>query len=280
MALDVEPWGFGINFQEIQNHVRNIVIVSTGLARDKVFILDQGARNPQQARPWIGITTSTAGNAIPVTADSFIFGALEQWLIAVTVPADDTYTLTILSIDYTFVASGATITEIRDGLLTAIGTQVEFSASAVSTGAIQIASLVAGQQLIVKSVPASLVVLQIVKNAIKRDLYPAEIQVNIECHGALSIESPNADQTGASLAHVCQTALSSIELTEAMRQRGHTPSVVRLLDLPAVVNEQVEAISTCQVIMRTTSRLDVAVQSARTTTISPTVFVGGIPAVP
>lgn len=280
MALDVNPWGFGINFQEIQNHVRNIVIAATGLPRNKVFVLDQGARNPQQARPWIGITTRTAGNSMQVTADSFIFGALEQWSVTVTSSADDTYTLTILGIDYDFVASSSTVTEIRDGLLAVIGTPTGLTAVAVSTDAIQVVSSIAGQQLVVMSVPASLVVVQTVKNAIKRDLYPAEIQINIECHGALSIESPDADQTGATLSHVCQVALSSIELTEAMRQRGHTPSIVRLLDLNAVVNEQVEATATCQVIMRTTSRLDVAVQSARSTTISPTVFVGGIPAVP
>lgn len=86
----------------------------------------------------------------PVFADT-------QWQVIVRDDSDDTYTVTVAGVDYSFVAVGETIESIRDGLLAALVAGVGFfSSTPVNTNAIDLVSSVPGFSLAVETSPASL----------------------------------------------------------------------------------------------------------------------------
>ena len=91
--------------------------------------------------------------AYPVFAD-------DAWKVVVTSSADDTYVISVDDVPYSFGPSvGATITEIRDGLIAAMGPTIQglFESVAEGTSAILIVSSVDNFSLNVLTSPDSLI---------------------------------------------------------------------------------------------------------------------------
>jgi len=92
----------------------------------------------------------------------------ERGTITVTDDADDTYRVAILGITYSFVASSNTVTEIRDGLVTAIGTPTGVSVVATGTDQILVAGSTKGLDLKVVPSPDTLTYIQ---TQFRNDIY-------------------------------------------------------------------------------------------------------------
>lgn len=251
----VSPWGFGINRAEIEFLVIELTMLATGLAANRVLIDDQKARTSQPARPWCSIFIGSPVGPKSTGADERIFPALEEWLVTVTDDADDTYTITVLGTPYDFVASGDTTTDIRDGLLTAIGTPTGWTATAVGTAQIQIDSTVEGQRLFPATAPATMTLALVNGNLETWELEGLEIAVNISCKAFIDIENPLAVQNGPSMADLVEMFFNSRAFTEKMRDCGHVPLTIRRLDAPGLLNQQQQSESIVQIVLATTGRL-------------------------
>lgn len=108
----------------------------------------------------IGPQLRAADEATGAQGDQHWVQLAEIGTITVTDDADDTYRVAILGITYPFVASSNTITEIRDGLLTAIGSPAGVSVVASGVDAILVAGSTAGQALDVTPTPETLTYVQ------------------------------------------------------------------------------------------------------------------------
>lgn len=110
----------------------------------------------------------------------------------VTANTDGSYSITLNGVEFEFVASGNTITEIRDGLLAAInGGSEPVTAASVSTNQLTLTADVAGNSFTSVLSAGISKVLTTANNGAKEDL--AAAQASNDDWYALAIESRNAD---------------------------------------------------------------------------------------
>lgn len=269
----VSPWGFGINRAEIQQLVRELVVLATGLPPESVFLTDAAARGPQPPRSWASIQLG-APVAVQQTGNcERIWQAKEQWTVTIdsVVLASNPQRLTILGTDYDFTAVVTSTLITRDGLLASIGFPTEFSAFSQETNQILIQSNIDGQRLQVqKGAGNDFTIVQDQGNAFIRNLRPFELQCNITCNGFMDIEAPETTQSGQSLADLVEMTMSSRDMTEKMRDCGHVPvRTSRLFDAGPLNRQQLNQ-STLQVVIATTGRLDINITSVTQAPMEPT----------
>lgn len=255
----ISPWGFGVNRREIEILLREIVRAVTGLADDRVLIVDQGARTPESPRPFVGIDIGEPVGPYPSWGERRPWPTLEAWTVTVTDASDSTYTVTVLGTDYSFVAASSSITAIRDGLVAAMGVPVGFSVASVGTDQLTITSTVVGQSLVVSATPATLEDVRTKSAYYERRLEQVELQVDFECNGLLSLTDPLPTQSGHHYATLIQSALNNPSLTQKMRGCGHVPVRVNRISGPDILQGQQLSQDFVQLVLRTTSRMDVQV---------------------
>lgn len=266
----VSPWGFGINRAEIQQLVRELTIQATGFDPSRVFLTDAAARLPQLERSSAAIQLADPIRVQETGDCQRVWPSKEQWSVTVTSNADGTYSIVVLGISYDFVALGDSITAIRDGLIVVIGVPVGFTAVAVNGDQIQITSTIDGTRLQVTAAPASLVASKSRGNGFIRNLRHFECQCNITVNGLMDLEAPATTQGGQSIADIVEMVFSQREMTEKMRDCGHVPVRISRLFTAGPLNKQQLNQSTVQVIIATTGRLDVDIQSATEIPLSVT----------
>ena len=225
-------------------------------------------------RPCITIMISSPINSPRAGENARFWPHIEEWVIQFTSAADDTYTLQIQGVDYSVAASGLTITELRDAMLTELGVNLNWTAAAQGTDSIHLVATLKGERLLVFASPASVVANRTVLNFYKRGFIPALLQVNIQCWGLLSIESPAAVQAGPSIAENMRSAFLDVDLNQRLRYCGFAPITARVIDGGDIINQQTNSDATCQVVMRAMSRMDVQIASGTQITTTPTVIGG------
>lgn len=278
--MTIAPWAFGIDRASLEQAATDLchLVVTEAIdptfSRDSIAIVDQGAGRPIRPRPCITILISSPINSPRAGENARFWPALESWTIQFTSSADDTYDLTILGATTIVVAVSLSITALRDAMLTALGVDVAWTATALGTDSITLTSTVAGDQLFVSATPATVVATRDVKNYFKRGFLPALLQMNIQCWGLLSIEDPSAVQSGPSIAENLRSAFLDTDLTAPMRKCWFSPITARVLDGATIINQQTNSDATCQVVLRATSRLDVQIASGTEITTTPTILGG------
>lgn len=278
--MTIAPWAFGIDRASLEEETVSLCelimvnAIDPSFPRSKISIVDQGAGRPMRPRPCITIKISSPINSPRAGENARNWPTLEQWTIQFTSSVDDTYVLTILGVDYTVIAVGLAIEALRDAMLTELGVDPSWTASAQGTDTIDLISTTKGTQLFVLPTPASIVAKRTVKNYFKRGFIPALLQVNIQCWGLLSIEDPIAVQGGPSIAENMRSAFLDTDLSQRLRYCGFAPITARVLDGADILNQQTNSDATCQVVMRAMSRMDVQISSGTQITTTPTVIVG------
>lgn len=279
--MTVAPWAFGIDRASLENATVDLCelvmqqAVDPMFPREKIAIVDQGAGRPFRPRPCITIMISSPIGSPRAGGNDRFWGTNERWAIQFTNSADDTYTVNVLGVAFPVVAVGLTITALRDAMLTAMGADPQWIATAVGTDSIQVDSLETGLQLLISATPASLVATRTILNYFKRGFIPALLQVNIQCWGLLSQEDPSAVQGGPSLAENMRSGFLDVDLNAALRRCWFAPINARVFDGADVLNQQTNSDATCQVVMRATSRMDVQIASGTEITTTPTITIGG-----
>jgi hypothetical protein len=274
MAL--APWGFGIDRASLEEATVNLCervmvhAIDPTFPRSKIAIVDQGAGRPQKPRPCITIQISSPIGSPRAGGDVRYWPTKEQWLLQFTDSVDDTYTIAVEGVGYVVVAATLTITELRDAMLVEMAVaHPNWTAVAVGTQSIQIDSTLDGLRLFVGSTPASIVRTRPIKNYFERTFIPALLQVNIQCWGLLSIESPLAVQSGPSIAENMRSAFLNTSMTQTLRECWFAPVTARVLDGADVFNQQTNSDAICQVVMKATSRIDVQVASGTAINTAP-----------
>lgn len=279
--MTAAPWAFGIDRASLQTATVDLCelvmtqAIDPTFPRERISIVDQGAGRPQRPRPCITIMISSPIGSPIAGGNARFWGANERWTIQFTSSADDTYTVTTLGVDYPVIASGLSITALRDAMLVSMGVNAQWVATASGTDTIQLDSLTTGLQLLVSATPASIVATRTILNYFSREFIPALLQVNIQCWGLLAQEQPMAVQSGPSMAENMRSAFLNRDLTVPLRRCWFAPITARVLDGGAVINQQTNSDATCQVVMRATSRMDVQIASGTEITTTPTILVGG-----
>lgn len=258
----VSPWGFGINRAEIQQLVRELVILATGLPPANVFLTDTAARTPQPARSWASIQLGAPVLVQETGNCERIFQSKEAWTVTIDSVTGSPQRLTILGTDFDFFPTGSTVLETRDGLLGVIGTPTGFTAAPTSTNIIDLDSTVDGQRLqVMQGTGNDYTIVQDQGNAFIRNLRHFELQCNITCNGFLDLTAPDTTTSGQSLADLVEMTMSSRDMTEKMRDCGHVPvRISRIFDAGPLNQQQLNQ-SILQVVIATTGRLDINVTS-------------------
>ena len=270
-------WAFGIDRASLEEETVNLCelimvnAIDPSFPRSKIAIVDQGAGRPQKPRPCITIKISSPIGSPRAGEDGRYWRQQEQWTIQFTASADDTYTVTILGVGYPVVAVGLTITQLRDAMLTAMGVDANWTATAEGTDTVRLIGTLIGVRLLVSVTPASIVAKRVVLNYYKRGYIPALLQVNIQCWGLLGIETPSAVQGGPSLAENMRSAFLDVDLNQRLRECGFAPITARVLDGADIINQQTNSDATCQVVMKAMSRMDVQTASGTAVELNPEV---------
>lgn len=277
--MTIAPWAFGIDRASLEEttvdlcHLVMTQVVIPGFPRTSISIVDQGAGRPFRPRPCITILISSPVNTVRTGPNVRYFGTEEQWTIQFTSSPDDTYTVNVLGVAYTVVAVGLSVTALRDAMLMEMGLTAhpDWSESTTGTDTITIDGANKGQLLLVNATPSSVVTNRVLLNFFARGFLPALLQVNINCWGLLTKESPSAVQSGPSIAENMRDAFSDPELTLQMRNCWFAPTNVRVIDGAEVINQQTNSSAICQVIMKATSRMDVQTASGTAITTTPVI---------
>lgn len=267
----VSPWGFGVNRAEIQQLVRELVILATGLDPSTIYVTDTAARGPMPARSRVSIQLGSPIMVKRTGNDERDWPTMERWLVTVLSVAGNPQRLTVLGTDYDYTAAGGdTEEDVRDGLIASIGTPVGFTATGVDTTQIQLDSTVDGQRLMPQIGPGNDISLQLVRsNAMIRNLRRFELQCNIRCAGLMDIEAPDTTQSGQSLADLIDMAISSRDMTEKMRDCGHVPVRISRTFTQSPFDDQQVSEGALQVVIATTARLDVGIPTVTQAPMQP-----------
>ncbi len=269
------PWGFGVNRSQIQQLVRELVLLATGLPPSTVYLTDTAARGPMPARSRVSIQLGSPIMLKPTGNDERIWPTFERWLVTINsvVLASNPQRLRVLGIDYDYTAAGGdTPTVVRDGLVTAIGVPVGFTATPVGDDQIQLDSTVEGQRLTPSVGVGNDITLALVRGpAYIRNLRRYELQCNIRCSGLIDIEVPDTTQSGQSLADLIDVTMSSRDMTEKMRDCGHVPIRISRSFSQSPFDDQQLSEGRLQVVIATTGRLDVGITTVTAAPMQPNV---------
>jgi hypothetical protein len=280
--MTIAPWGNGIDRASLHRETVDLchLVMSTyiipGFPRERISIVDQGAGRAMAPRPCITIMASSPIGSPIAGENARYWPEFELWEIQFTIGVADTYTITVLGVDYSVVWAGGTVEALRDAMLAEMGLTVhdEWTEAASGSDSIRIDSTERGVRLLIAATPASIVLDRTRLNYFKRGFVPAQIQVNIQCWGRMDVRDPAATQSGPSIAENMRSAFLDRDLTEGLRRCWFAPITARIFDGPAVINQQTNSDATCQVIMRATSRMDVQTASGTQITTTP-IIVGG-----
>jgi hypothetical protein len=272
--MSLGPWGFGVNRAEIQQLVRELVIIATKLPPEKVYCTDTAARGPKPPR---GTAAIRLGDQVAVTrtfTDERIWPANQSWTVTVVSVVGNPQQISVLGVVYEYAAASSDVTATRDGLLAALlaGGETRFTATAQGTDAIAIVSTVPGLRLeVLAGFGNDISVIRDTANAFTREYPHYELQCDVDCSGLMDIESPQTTQGGQSMADLVEVVMSSRRMTERMRDCGHVP--VRISRVPGFgpIDAQQHNSSVVQVIIATTGRLDTEVASVTAAFMRPVV---------
>jgi hypothetical protein len=280
--MTIAPWGNGIDraslYQETVNlcHLVMSTYIIEDFPRERISIVDQGGGRVMAPRPCITILASSPIGSPIAGENARYWPEFEVWEIQFTSGVADTYTITVLGIDYSVAWPGGTVEDLRDAMLVEMGLTVHegWAESALDVDSIRIDSTERGVRLLIAATPSSISLARTRLNYFKRGFLPAQIQVNIQCWGRMDLQDPAAIQSGPSIAETMRSAFLDRDLTEGLRRCWFAPVTARVFDGANVINQQTSSDATCQVIMRATARMDVQTASGTQITTTP-VITGG-----
>ena len=257
---------FGVARDEIMGFVEDMLLAGFAskypqITAEKLFWDDGAPDNPVPAKPYISCRLLAPASQTKAR-DFRTFLTHERWEIRVTDSADGAYSIEIQGVPYSLVASGLGITALRDALLAELAADTESTSTAVGADTIEIVANVEGERLFVLTdPPASLVRTRTSTDAFERQHQVVECQLQVGCWGKLDNLDPQPFQTGRAIAEFVESLFNARQMTAAMRDRGHVPRRVSILDNTNVENQQAQSEAIVQVVLATDSRLDVQVAS-------------------
>jgi hypothetical protein len=241
----------GIDRAGLEGCVLDFLKIHSGVPADNIFIADFSSNEPAPPRPMVSFVirppTAEVGPAEFRPEPS-----LEYWRAEVTDASDGTYTLTIDGIDYSHVASGETVTQIRDALvaLAAGAPNASVTATGTLTASIDIESdTTPGLRLDVSASPGTVTVARLRGDAVTVSSKTAELVIEILCTGLYDPENPTAEQNGEAIASRLEAAFENIQNTQAMRRKKFIPRRWRRSNSNQILDGEAYAVGGLDVIM-------------------------------
>lgn len=252
----------GVDYDLIEGHVADLIRLNASLPADHIFIPDTASNEPAPSRPFVSfLIVSPNADTPPLEFNSE--PALEYWRLEITDSTDGAYTITIDSTDYSFIASGNTTTQIRDGLVTAMSIDPSSTSTATGTltASIDIESTVVGKKLLISASPPSITVDILRENRFRIGWAHVELMCDIKCFGEINTLSPDPQMTGSALANKIKASFLSYDDTQAMRSARIVPRRARVQTQNVDLNNEAQTVGSLQV-MLATNLLHVSSQSS------------------
>lgn len=228
---------------------------------EKIFWDDGAADFPVPAKPYISCRLLVPNS--PEKAKDFrTFPNSETWIIDVTDSSDGAYNIQVQGIDFGLGSTGLNPTQLRDALLAVVTIDTASTATAVGSTQIQLVAVNAGERLFVETSPATLISTNVIADQFERQHNVVECQLQIGCWGRMDPLDPRPSQSGRAIAEFVQSLMLSRQMTYRLRDRGHVPVRVSLLDGGGLENQQANSEAIVQVVLATDARLDTQVASS------------------
>lgn len=270
-------WGVGLRRREIEEDTVEAIHRITfdyanpntpgglGLPVGNVFWADQSSGNAP-TRPYVSITLSSPVSQGPrgrlTSAEIRRYMVTEEWRVVVTDNADDTYTIQIKGVDYSFPAVSQSIEQIRDGLIAALAAQTEATTTTIGTDTVVLTSVAVGDRLKVVTSPASLTARQTRQQILSRMTWSVNCLMKIRCFGFFDTQNPQPEDSGEHLAEIIAMGLMHSDIMITMRSHCHIFRKVQTMpQMGGVFEQEVRSMGAINIILNTEGRQDATLPS-------------------
>lgn len=182
-------------------------------------------------------------------------GLQELWRVQVDDTTDGDYEVDVSGVTHTFTASGDTMTGIRDGLVTALGSSTTSTTTAQATRSLDIlGDAVRGRLLteIRSPAPAGMQLFRLRGNIAKITRNETEPILELFCWGLFDQDDPGPEDYGEDMAEQLAAAFLCTHENRFLRDVGFIPNTARVRDSDRLLDGEQETIGICEIRLGTT----------------------------